>query len=134
MVPLAGILREARRSSKLAPMQRMLAVVLALLVCAAQAQEKPRPLPEELAFAKLSPALQSLLAHLSPAQALYTVEVARQNLIALGQPNPSSGQLYATVRTLLTPNYGSVPSASAGATSFPPLSPLAAPPPPPLAR
>lgn len=111
------------------------AFLLLFFVIAAEAQQQPpRPLPEEVAFSKLSPDLQSLLANLSPADALYRVEVARQNLIALGQPNPSPQQLYSTVRTLLTPTYGSVPSASAGATSFPPLSPLAAPPPPPLAR
>jgi len=99
-----------------------------------QQQQQQRPFPEEVAFSKLAPELQRLLANVSPAEALYKVELARQNLIALGQPNPSPEQLYATLRTLLVPNYGSVQSASAGATSFPPLSPLAAPPPPPLAR
>ena len=104
------------------------------LAANAQQQQQQRPLPEEIAFGKLSPELQRLLATLTPAEALYRVEVARQNLIALGQPQPSSEQLYATVRRLLYPSYGVVDSASAGSTSFPPLSPLAAPPPPPLAR
>jgi hypothetical protein len=107
---------------------------VALAAHAQQPQQPPRPLPEEMAFAKLSPELQRLLANVSPAEALYRVEVARQNLIALGQPQPSPEQLYATVRRLLHPSYGAVESASAGPTSFPPLSPLAAPPPPPLAR
>lgn len=98
----------------------------------AQQQQPPRPFPEEVAFSRLAPELQSLLGHLSPAEALYTVERARQNLIALGQPQPTPEQLHATVQRLLEGNY--VGSASAGATSFPPLSPLAAPPPPPLAR
>ena len=113
-------------------------LLLALVISSAGAQQlqqqQPRPLPEELAFAKLSPELQRLLANLTPAEALYRVEVARQNLIALGQPQPSPEQLYATVRRLVYSSYGTVESASAGSTSFPPLSPLAAPPPPPLAR
>ena len=110
-------------------------IVLGFMLFAAQAQQQPsKPLPEEMAFAKLSPELQRLLANLTPAEALYRVEVARQNLIALGQPQPSPEQLHATVRRLLYPSYGAVESASAGSTSFPPLSPLAAPPPPPLAR
>lgn len=115
-------------------------ILLVLAAFAAQAQQQPqqqqppRPLPEEMAFAKLSPDLQRLLAQVGPAEALYRVEVARQHLIALGQPQPAPEQLYATVRRLLYPGYGTVESASAGASSFPPLSPLAAPPPPPLAR
>jgi hypothetical protein len=116
------------------PMARYAFLLLLFLTPVQAQQQPPRPLPEELTFSRLAPELQSLLGHLSPAEALYKVEVARQNLIALGQPQPSREQLYATVRQLVAPNYGSVPSASAGATSFPPLSPLAAPPPPPLAR
>ena len=116
-------------------MRRFWILAFGLMVFAAEAQQQPpRPLPEETAFAKLSPELQRLLANLSAAEALYRVEVARQNLIALGQPQPSPEQLYATVRRLLYPRYGAVESASAGSTSFPPLSPLAAPPPAPLAR
>lgn len=113
-------------------MLRASLVSLWLLAFAAAGQEKPRPLPEEVTFSKLTPDLQRLLGHLSPADALYRVEVARQNLIALGQPNPSPQQLYVVVERVLQGN--AVVSASAGATSFPPLSPLAAPPPPPLAR
>jgi hypothetical protein len=108
------------------------AFLLFFFLTPAEAQQQPRPLPEEAAFSRLAPELQSLLGHLSPAEALYKVEFARQNLIALGQPNPSAEQLHATVQRLLEGSY--VGSASAGATSFPPLSPLAAPPPPPLAR
>lgn len=118
-------------------MRSVLIIVFGLMVFSAEAQQQAqqqRPFPEETAFAKLSPELQRLLANLTPAEALYRVEVARQNLIALGLPQPSPEQLYATVRRLLYPGYGAVESASAGATSFPPLSPLAAPPPPPLAR
>jgi hypothetical protein len=115
-------------------MHRLAFLLLSFAVSVHAQQQPPRPFPEEVAFSKLTPALQSLLGNLSPAEALYRVEVARQNLIALGQPNPSPEQLYATVRNLVAPSYGSVPSASAGATTFPPLSPLAAPPPPPLAR
>ena len=112
------------------------AFLLLFFAVSVEAQQQPpqRPLPEEAAFSRLAPELQSLLGHLSPAEALHKVEWARQNLIALGQPQPSREQLYATVRQLVAPSYGEVPSASAGATSFPPLSPLAAPPPPPLAR
>jgi hypothetical protein len=116
------------------PMHRWALLLLLFVTPVMGQQQPPRPLPEEVAFSKLTPDLQSLLGHLSPAEALYRVEVARQNLIAVGQPNPPPGQLYATVRRLLVPGYGPVESASAGATSFPPLSPLAAPPPPPLAR
>lgn len=112
---------------------RVLLLLAAFLLLPAHAQEAQRPLPEEAEFARLAPELQAMLAHLPPAEALRQVQFARQNLIALGQPNPSREQLRRTVQAVITPGYG-VESASAGETSLPPLSPLVAPPPPPFAR
>ncbi len=105
----------------------------AYLTLPAYAQQAQRPLPEEVEFARLAPELQAMLAHLPPAEALRQVQFARQNLIALGQPNPSREQLRRTVEAVISPGYG-VESASAGETSLPPLSPLVAPPPPLLGR
>jgi len=44
--------------------------------------------------------------------------------VATGNPNPSPEQLRAGVETALDPRYAAVRSISAGAGSFPPLSPL----------
>jgi hypothetical protein len=115
-------------------MIRRLLVLSALLSLPAYAQQAPRPLPEEAAFARLAPELRSLLGHLSPAEALRQVEFARQNLIALGQPSPTREQMRRTVQTVLSPDGYSVLGESAGDTTFPPLSPLVAPPPPALGR
>jgi hypothetical protein len=101
----------------------LLAVFLSIPAYAQQ------PSPAEAAFARLAPELQALLGHLPPAEALRQVEFARQNLIALGQPNPSREQMRRTVQAVISPAYG-VGSQSAGESSLPPLSPLVAPPPP----
>ena len=107
---------------------RLLLLLAALFVLPAYAQQAQRPLPEEAEFARLAPELRAMLAHLPPAEALRQVQFARQNLIALGQPNPTREQLRRTVQAVISPGYG-VESASAGETSLPPLSPLVAPPP-----
>jgi hypothetical protein len=109
----------------------LLAAFLAAPAYAQQAQQ--RPFPEEVAFARLAPELQAMLAHLPPAEALRQVEFARQNLIATGNPNPTREQLRRTLQAVLSSNYY-VESASAGETPLPPLSPLVAPPPPRFAR
>lgn len=112
----------------------LLAALLAAPAYAQQAPQAPqRPFPEEVAFARLAPELQSMLSHLPPAEALRQVQWAQQNLIATGNPNPSGAQLRRTLQSVLSSDYY-VESASAGETSFPPLSPLAAPPPPLLVR
>jgi hypothetical protein len=113
-------------------MRRIL--LLACLALPAYAQQAQRPLPEEVEFARLAPELQSMLAHLPPAEALRQVQFARQNLIALGQPSPSREQMRRTVQAVISPPAYGVGSASAGETSLPPLSPLVAPPPPVLGR
>ena len=88
-----------------------------------QAQER-QPTPEEIAFARLPRDLQALLGHLPPQEALRKLEYARQNLIALGVPNPTPERLRAGVEATLNAPYAAVRSGSAGTTSFPPLSPL----------
>jgi predicted component of type VI protein secretion system len=100
----------------------------------AQVAPAPQPTPEELAFARLPADIQQMLVGQSPAQALQTVQQTNQHLIALGVPYPSPEQFRTTLRALLNAPYSTYTSASAGATTFPPLSPLVAPPPPPLAR
>jgi hypothetical protein len=105
-------------------MRRALFLML-LLTAAAHAQEPERaPTPDEIAFARLPQDLQSMLAHLPAREALLKVEFARQNLIATGNANPSHERLRGTVQDVLAPGYAAVQSASAGATSYPPLSPL----------
>jgi hypothetical protein len=113
---------------------RTVLFLLLLVPLLTVAQQAPRPLPEEQAFARLPAEIQAMLQHLSPADALYKVQFARQNLLALGHPNPTVEQLRSTLQAVLAPGYSSVESASAGATSFPRLNPLVAPAPPPLAR
>lgn len=103
----------------------LLALLFAALSLPTLAQQ--RPSPDEAAFARLPADLQAMLKHLPPREALQKVEFARQNLIAVGVPNPTPEQLRATVARVLQPGYASVESASAGATSFPPLSPLVSP-------
>jgi hypothetical protein len=110
-------------------MRRVL-LLAACLAIPAYAQQAQRPSPAAEAFARLAPELQAMLAHLPAAEALRQVEFARQNLIALGQPDPSREQLRRTVQAVISPGTG-VESASAGETSLPPLSPLVAPSPPP---
>jgi hypothetical protein len=82
------------------------------------------PSPEEQAFVRLPADIQSMLAGVPAAEALQKVEFAQQQLIALGVPYPSPEQRRAVLQRVLNPRYGVVESASAGATTFPPLSPL----------
>lgn len=84
------------------------------------------PTPDEQAFARLPQDLQLMLHGLPLREALQKVHLAQQNLIALGTPNASPERLRGMVETVLAPRYA-VPSASAGATSFPPLSPVVVP-------
>jgi hypothetical protein len=86
----------------------------------------PKPTPEELAFAQLPRDIQQMLAGMTPAQAMRTVEQAKQQLIALGLPSPTPEQFRHTLSALL--NNTTYTSASAGETTFPPLSPLVPPP------
>jgi hypothetical protein len=99
-------------------------VFLALfLPGAAWAQQQP-PSADEQAFAKLPKDLQVLLGNLPPRVALQKLDYARENLIATGNATYSHDQLRGTVETVLDPRYAAVRSVSAGAMSFPPLSPL----------
>lgn len=104
-------------------MHRYLALVLLFFTTLAHAQDQ-RPTPDEQALARLPQDLQALLASLPAREALQKFDYARQNLIALGTPNPSPERLRAAVQAVLAPGYAAVTSASAGTTSFPPLSPL----------
>jgi hypothetical protein len=92
----------------------------------AQQTQTPPPTPtaDEQAFARLPADLRALLGALPPRAALLKLDYARQNLVATGNPNPSPDQLRAGVETALDPRAAAVRSVSAGATSFPPLSPL----------
>jgi lipase chaperone LimK len=71
--------------------------------------------------------LQALLGDLPARVALQKLDYARQNLIATGNAGYSPDQLRGKVETVLDPGYGAVRSVSAGALSFPPLSPLVPP-------
>ena len=107
----------------------LLAAFLAIPAYAQQVQQ--RPFPEEVAFARLAPELQAMLAHLPPAEALRQVEFARQNLIGTGNPNPTREQMRRTLQAVLSPSGGyAIEGVSAGETPLPPLSPLVAPAPP----
>lgn len=101
---------------------RSLALGLLMIAGAAQAQA-----PDEAAFARLPAEIQAVLRHLPPREALQKVTLARQNLIALGTPEPSTDRLRSTVEAVLSPRDVAVRSVSAGQSSFPPLSPLVAP-------
>ena len=95
-----------------------------------QLEPDPRtPTPDELAFARLPVEIQSLLAGMPPREALLKVDLAQQHLIALGGVYASPERVRAMLLNLLAPQSGgySVASASAGTTSFPPMSPLVAP-------
>jgi hypothetical protein len=110
---MAGVLPQAARAqvrSQLEPDQRT-------------------PTPDELAFARLPAEIQSLLTGMPPREALLKVDLAQQHLIALGGAYASPERVRAVLLDLLAPQSGgySVAGASAGATSFPPLSPLVAP-------
>jgi hypothetical protein len=107
-------------------MSRILVVVAFMVSAGAvQAQQQPRVLtPDEQAFARLPQDVQGLLSGLPAREALQKYDYARQNLIALGMPSPSPERLRAQVEAVLVPRYAAVQSYSAGATSFPALSPL----------
>jgi MoxR-like ATPase len=106
-------------------MRRYLFVAAVLFAGAAVAQDLQRvPTPDEIAFAQLPRDVQAQLAALSPREALQKYDYARQNLVALGTPDPSPERLRAQIEAVLAPRYTAVQSFSAGTTSFPPLSPL----------
>jgi len=119
-------------------MSRFALVLLLMVAQSAFGQQAPiqepvpRPTAEELAFARLPADVRGMLAGLTPAQAMQAVIQADQHLIALGISSPSPDQFRTALRALTNSSSYSVGSASAGATTFPPLSPLVAPPPPPL--
>jgi len=103
--------------------------------------QPPPPSAEELAFAQLPADVRAMLSDRKPAEAMQAVSQTNQQLIALGVPNPSPEQFRTTLRNVLhgstyssssfafSPD-SSVGSASAGTTTFPPLSPLVPPPQP----
>ena len=93
--------------------------IFLILLAAAPAYGQDRAEEE---FAKLPADIQTLLGHMPADEALRKVAYARQNLIATGNAYASPDRLRGTLEIVLTPNYAR--SASAGATSFPPLSPL----------
>lgn len=83
-----------------------------------------QPTPQEQAVAALPADIRSAVAGLPPREALRTVELADQQLIALGTPYASAERRREMVQRV---RYGAgYVTASAGATSFPPLSPLVA--------
>ena len=92
------------------------------------------PTQEELAFQRLPADIRARLAGVPPAQAMQIVAQTGQHAIALGTPQPTAQQFRSTLDAVLGTPYGTYTSASAGASSFPPLSPLVAPPPPPYLR
>ncbi len=106
-------------------MRRYAVIGLLLLSGTVAAQEAQRmPTPDELAFARLPQDVQVMLGALPPREALQKYDYARQNLIALGNPNASPEQLRTQLEAVLAPRYTAVQSFSAGSMSFPPLSPL----------
>jgi hypothetical protein len=83
-----------------------------------------QPTPDEQALARLPRDVQAAVVGLPPREALRTVELADQQLIALGTPYASGDRRSEMVlRVRLGTGYV---AASAGATTFPPLSPLVA--------
>ena len=120
-------------------MTRFSFAVLMLITTAAYGQvvipvPVPKPTAEEIAFARLPSDLQQMLAGMTPAQAMQTIQQTQQHAIATGVPRPTPEQFRAQLGVLLNSPYSTYTSASAGASSFPPLSPLVAPPPPPFLR
>jgi hypothetical protein len=99
-----------------------------------QAPPAPPPTPEEIAFSRLPADIRAMLAGKTAAQAMQSVALARQHTIALGMPDATPEQFRSTLGALLGSPYSTYVSASAGATTFPPLSPLVPPPPPPFLR
>ena len=86
--------------------------------------DRRQPTPEEQAVARLPAEVQAAVSGLPPKDALRTVALADQELIALGTPYASGDRRGEMVRRVRS-GTGYV-AASAGATSFPPLSPLVA--------
>ena len=99
-------------------------VLVALLASSPVFAQDKMPTPDEVAFARLPQDLQRLLGDLPPRVALQKLDYARQNLIATGNASYSPDDLRGKVETVLDPRYAAVRSVSAGAMSFPPLSPL----------
>jgi hypothetical protein len=100
------------------------ALLLALFLAFPAVAQERQPTPDEIAFARLPRDLQGMLGHLPAREALKKLDYARQNLIALGVPNPTPDRLRGAVEVALDPQYAAVRSMSAGTTTFPPLSPL----------
>jgi hypothetical protein len=86
--------------------------------------DRRAPTPEAQAVAALPSDIQGALAGLPPREALRTLEIANQELVALGTPYASSERRREMVERVR--NGGGYVSASAGETTFPPLSPLVA--------
>jgi hypothetical protein len=137
----AAVLERARQNLELLgivqPTPEQLGAALAgVLPQAARAQVRSQlepdlrtPSPDERAFAQLPLEIQSLLGGMPPREALLKVQLAQQQLIAVGNPYASSERLRAMLQNVLAPQSGgyTVVSFSAGTTSFPPMSPLASP-------
>lgn len=104
-------------------MRRYIVVAFVVFSTGAAAQERV-PTVDELAFARLPQDVRALLGDLHPREALQKYDYARQNLVALGAPDPSAEQLRAQIEAVLAPRLSAVQSVSAGTRSFPPLSPL----------
>lgn len=88
-----------------------------------EADRRP-PTPEAQAVAALPADIRGALAGLQPKEALRTLEIADQQLVALGTPSPSSERRREMVQRVR--QGGGYVTASAGETTFPPLSPLVA--------
>ena len=102
----------------------LVALLISSPVLAQQQLPPPALTPDEQAFARLPTDLQALLGNLPPRVALQKLDYARQNLIATGNAGYSHDQLRGSVENVLEPRYAAVRGVSAGAMSFPPLSPL----------
>ena len=112
----------------------LLLLSMSALAQAPQVELIAPPTQEELAFARLPADIRARLAGFTPAQAMQIVAQTGQHAIALGTPHPTGEQFRSTLGALLNSPYSTYTSASAGASSFPPLSPLVAAPPPPYLR
>lgn len=124
---LQGVRRDFELLGIARPTPEQLAGALGVPPAALRSALEPdrrEPTPEERAVAALPADIRSLVADLPPKEALRVVELAGQQLVALGMSYPSpeqKRQMVARVR------YGTgYVEASAGASSFPPLSPLVA--------
>ena len=112
---LAGVAR---------PTPEQLAIALAGGYRSSLEPDRRQPTREELALAALPADVRAAVADLPPKEALRTVELADQQLIALGTPYASGERRSELVNRV---RYGAgYVSASAGETTFPPLSPLVA--------